>query len=529
MHRVRRRLLEIPRGERLAWAGLLAAAFVVRVWDLSSRAYHHDESQIGYFSWLFAERGDYEYDPLLHGPVQYMLSAATFRLLGDSDFTARLPAALAGLVIVALAFGLRRYLGRVGAFAAGAALAFGPSFLYFSRFIREDIILAAANLAMLVVLSLFLSRPRRWHPAALAALLALAFATKEATFITAAVAGAFFAGWYLLARRRARREGLDLAGHPLVHAVRSVGREAWGWAVAAFLAVYTLLFTTFLTDPQHWDALWEGLDYWLGQHGVSRGEDEPYFYAVLVALTEWPMLVLGAVGAGALLRRRSPFGAFLVWMFAGQFAAYSIAGERFSWLVLHPLLPLVLLAGAGVQAIWDGRRRWAGRLGLVVVAACAAYVAHASWLVNARHGTDPVEFLVTTQTAQEVVGVRDEVLAEADRVLLDTGEPARIVIDSADGASFPYAWYLRDVDGVGYLDLTSVEEPPDADIVVMTERSHGRLAGRLDGFRRRPFAFRVWWVRDYSRMTPRRVARWLVAREPWNETGGLGQWLLVRR
>ena len=522
---MRRRLAELPRSERLAWGALLAAALVVRLIDLGERAYHHDESQIAYFSWKFAEEGDYEYNPLLHSPLQYFLSAGIFKLLGADDFTARLPAVLTGMIAVALAFLLRRYIGRLGAFAAGVVLAFGPSFLYYGRFIREDILLVCANLALLVVLSQFLSRPKVWHPAALGALLAVAFGIKEATFITVGVAAPFFVLWLALAARRARREGLALRDHPLVAAVRGVGWEAWGWGLAAFLAVSTLIFTTFLTDPQHWDWAYEGLDYWREQHGAGRGEKERYFYAVVLAAHEWPVVLLGAVGAVSLLRRRSPFGAFLVWLFAGQLLAYSIANERFSWLVLHPLLPLTLLAGAGVQAIWSARRGL--KLpGLALVLAGAVYMGYASFEANARHGADPVEFLVTTQTAPAVVDVVEEVRSIADDIRRDEGRPATIIVDSD---SFPYAWYLRDEESVSYTELDELETAPDADIVLMSVANQARLAGELDDFDQRRFRFRVWWVRDYSEMTPESFAEWLIGREPWNETGGLDAWLLVRK
>lgn len=523
---MRRHLAELPRPERLAWGGLLAAALLVRLVELEDRAYHHDESQIAYFSWRFAEDGDYEYNPLLHSPLQYYLSALSFKVLGADDFTARLPAALAGVVVVALAFGLRRFLGRGGAFAAGALFAFGPSYLYYSRFMREDILLAATDLALVVVLSYFLSRPRRWHPAALGALLAVAFGIKEATFITAGIGGAFFALWWLLAWRTSRRTGRSLAGHPLVAAVRGVGWEAWGWGLAAFLAVSTVVFTTFLTDPDHWDWAWEGLKYWYEEHGKGRGEREWYFYAVVLGAHEWPVLVLGAVGAVSLLRRRSPFGAFLVWLFVLQFAAYSYANERFTWLVLHPLLPLTLLAGAGVQAIWTVRRRALRLGGLVLVAACAAYAGYASFLANAEHPNDPREFLVTTQTSQEVKGVVAEIVAIDDRLRAEEGRPAKVVVDTD---SFPYAWYLRDLEDVGYLSLAEAQDAPDADLAVLGTANRIRLQDRLDDFDARRFRFRVWWVRDYGALTPASFGRWLVDRTPWNPTGGLDAWLLVKR
>lgn len=517
------------RTEKIAWGALLVAALVVRLIDLGDRAYHHDESQIAYFSWLFAERGDYEYNPLLHAPLQYYASALTFLTLGDSDFTARLPAVAMGMIVVALPLLLRRFIGTIGAFVVAALLAFGPSFLYYSRFIREDIFLAAANLGLLVALSYFLSAPRRWHPSLIGVGLALAFGIKEATFITVGIAGTFFAGWLALVWRTARQRALPLRSHPLVQAVTRVGGEAWIWGLASFTIVYLLIFTTFMTDPDHWDALYEGLKYWYEQHGPGRGEKEPYFYSVVLVAHEWPMLALGLVGAVAAIRRRWPLGIFLVWMFVVQLAAYSYANERFSWLVLHPLLPLVVLAGIGVQTIWDARRGAARTAGLALAVIGFAYTGYASFLANAEHGTDPREFLVTTQSGPDVVDVRDEVVATAARIRREERRDATITVDGADGATFPYAWYFRRLPGVGYLNLTDVDDVPDSDILILTEGNKLRLEDRLGAYRARRFGFRVWWVRDYSKMTPATFAEWLVTREPWSVTGGYPEWLLIRR
>src|SRR6185503_5101353 len=126
-------------------------------------------------------------------------------------------------------------LGRVGAFSAAVALAIGPSYLYFSRFAREDIYFAAITLGLRVVVFRFLSTPRRYHPALIGVLLALSFATKETTFITLFVAGTFFLAVLISPHREL-----------LIAPVRSVGLDSWGWALFSFLGVYTILFTTFL-------------------------------------------------------------------------------------------------------------------------------------------------------------------------------------------------------------------------------------------------------------------------------------------
>jgi len=506
-----------PRGELAAYALLVLVALGLRLLDLGDRPFHHDESQDAYFSWVFLTQGQYEYDPLLHGPLRFYLTAGAYLLLGDSDFTARLAPALMGTAMVALPYGLRSQLGRVGAFAAAVALAVGPSFLYFGRFAREDIYFACLSLALLVVVFRFLDRPRRHHPALIGALLALAFATKETTFITLFVAGTFTLV-VLATRHRAA----------LLRPVRGVGADAWGWGLASFVAVFTILFTTFLTHPAGlWDGIYSGLAYWLGQHEVGRGGEAWFFYGVLLAGVEWPALLLGGVGAVVALRRPTLLRLFLVWAFVVSLVVYSWAGEKFAWLVLHPLLPLLLLAGVGVQAAWTHRRRRAGRLGLAATAAALAYAAFASWSVNAEHRADPRELLVSTQSSEQVADVAERLRAAAARAEAQ-GRDYAITVDAAEGATYPWAWYFRDLEAT-YVDLSVSGSPPVSDALILTQASHDRLLPELPDSTARRLRFRVWWVRDYGAVTPSSAWAWLTRREPWSPTGGMPEWLHERR
>jgi uncharacterized protein (TIGR03663 family) len=516
-------------GELVLWGALIVVSVIVRLIALGDRPFHHDESQDAYFSYLFRQSGDYEYNPLLHGPLRFYLTGLMYVLFGDSNFTARLAPTLMGASMIPMCWLLRGLLGRVAAFSAAVLLAIGPSYLYFSRFAREDIYVAAITLALLISIWRFLDHPRKYHPALIGAFLALSFATKETTFITVFVMGSFFL--LALAIPNTRR----LVWGP----VRSAGWEGWGWALAAFAGIFTILFTTFLTNPHGlYDGVYTGLKYWLKQHGVARGGEPWKFYSVVLVTIEWPALILGAIGAVHLWRRNLLFAAFLVWDFLLSLAVYSWAGEKFAWLVLHPLLPLILLAGAGVQAIWQARGAW--RIaGLAAVAVCAVYVVVSSWWVNVERGADPREMLVSTQSATDVRDVADQVSALA--ASRGPGKPPlTLTVDSAQGATFPYAWYWRHLSA-GYIDLSLPNAaPPTTDVVTLTEEAHTRLLKALGGYDCRQYQFRVWWVRDYGiihaadhthpgPMRPGNVLKYILTRKTWNPTGGMKQYLCVKK
>lgn len=505
------------------WAALLVVGVIVRFIALGERAFHHDESQDAYFSFLFRESGDYEYNPLLHGPFRFYLTALMYVLFGDSDFTARLAPALMGAAMIPMCWGLRSrtLLGRGGALAAAVFFAFGPSFLYFSRFAREDIYFASLSLALIVVIWRGIEHPRKYHPAVIGVLLALLFATKETTFISLFVMGTFFLFCFLIPDWR----------RTILRALTIPGWDGWGWFVAAFAGVFTLLFTTFLTHPGGlYDGVVTGLDYWLGQHEVRRGGESPAFYSFILVTIEWPMLILGAIGAVALWRRNAIFSAFLLWDFFLSLAVYSWAGEKFAWLVLHPLLPGILLAGVGIQAIWEARGALKAA-GLAFAGVALVYVFLSSWWVNHDRGTDPREFLVSTQSATQVKQVADQVQALADS-RGPGATPLSILVDSAEGATFPYAWYFRHL-GPNYLDMQQANaQPPSADVLILTDASKARLeqAGQLAPYDGRQFDFRVWWVRDYpAGVNVGNLFRYITQRKVWNPTGGMKEWLYIKR
>ncbi len=174
------------------FAAIMVAGGVLRFWDLGARAFHHDESLHATFSWRFSEGLGYTHDPLMHGPFQFHGTALSFVLFGDGDYQARIMPALFGTALIAMAWLLRDRVGAWGVVFLGAFLAFSPTLLYFSRFIREDIFTAVWTLGLVIALWRYIDRGQARYLVTAAALLAFSFATKETTFVTMAVFIAYF-------------------------------------------------------------------------------------------------------------------------------------------------------------------------------------------------------------------------------------------------------------------------------------------------------------------------------------------------
>jgi hypothetical protein len=125
-----------------------------------------------------------------------------------------------------------------------------------------------------------------------------------------------------------------------------------------------------------------------------------------------------------------------------------------------------------------------------------------------------------------VLGVRDEIRRLARR----SDGSLSVSIDSNEGATFPWAWYFRDL-AVGYVDMAQEGAgPPQAQVLILTEASRTRMLPELTAYEGRRFDFRIWWVKDYrAGLAPANWWPWMTDRAPWNPTGGMPEWLYVRR
>lgn len=160
-----------------------ALAVAVRLVELGARPFYFDETWFGYWVLQFLEHGDWTYRPVLHGPFYARVNAVVFTLVGANDYTARLVPALLGGLLPLAAWLFRERLRGAEVVALAVLLAANPILLYYSRFMRKDLPLAAF---MLVALGLLVrasdtGRPRYLYGAAVA--LGWAATTKESVLL----------------------------------------------------------------------------------------------------------------------------------------------------------------------------------------------------------------------------------------------------------------------------------------------------------------------------------------------------------
>ncbi len=280
---------------------IIALAFFLRLYRLDERVFHHDEAAVGYFTYKLFNDGIYSYDPSFHGPFMYYVTAWIFRLFGDSDYSARLLPALLGAAMIFLLVPLRRYIGDLGMIIAAFFLAFSPSFLYYSRFYREDIFIAFFSMLMLVCAVKYAEKyatekysiVRLFYLFLGASALAIMAALKENAYIAMAIIAFFLLLVFI--RERAYK---DLAGkfRRLDKKVLFITGEGL-FFILVFLVVFSLFYTGKLLDFHGMYAAFEkAISHWYEMHRIQRIGGPYFFYLSIIALYELPILIFGVLG-----------------------------------------------------------------------------------------------------------------------------------------------------------------------------------------------------------------------------------------
>jgi uncharacterized protein (TIGR03663 family) len=484
------------------WLALVALSLALHLWNLGDRSLHHDEAIHAHSSYNLWTNGTYRYDPTYHGPLLYYLTVGSYVVFGDSDFTARLPIALSGVLLVAVAFALRRPLGGRAAWWTGLLATLSPITLYYGRFLRMDVLeMLCASAAAIAAW-----RAGRGSDAAwvwFGVFVGLAFATKENAYVT----GVLVVGvWAMLA-----------ATHGLGSSVPGtfgwLWRHRWGVliSVAASIVVTVPLYTVFFTHPEDWLFPVKAISYWWQQHDIQRVAGPPWFHVPRLAAYEFLPIAAGLVWAYRRGRRMRLVEQSLFLFGLASIGMYAYLGEKVPWLGVHQVWPFLPLAGLQLARTFGRRGRWWSRtLAGVGLAATAAVSLTANFVTDEiSPNLNRAEMLVYVQTCPEI----NELAREGVALAAEGHDPVAAV---DGGAGWPLTWYWRQTP-TWWSEPRSDIRPP---LVICDAEDHERFTTLLGPrYRAERLPLRAWWVLERAWPSPVELGRWLLTRRPFDPIG----------
>lgn len=536
---------------RIVFAAILVFTVVTRFYGLSLKPFHHDESLYATYSWYLYDGRGYKYDPMMHGPFMFYLDALLFTLFGVGDFVARMSAALFGVGVVCCAWLFRRELGKAGSLSAAALFAVSPTFMYFSRFFREDIFVAFwALLSVALYVNWRRAGSRGWLYGSAAAF-ACMFTVKENSYMFLAIFASFgvlaslferFFGSGPRPSRPARAGGMSL--RPLDALV----------ALGIFFAIFYLFFSSFFHNPGGFiDGLYrKSLGYWMYQDRIQRIKGPFTYFCPIASTYELPLLVALFAGIVTLLLRRRlarlvltvssvvaiplmlfwnrdlpvepwdkllhmtdtlhvlfalyvlavglaatctylrqgrRFPAFLSYWSWTSLLLYSYAGEKVPWLLMHVLMPMALWAALILGEFLESERFRRTTGAYTALLGVGLFLSlQASLRLCFVNEANPVECMVYTQTSTDI----QKTLRMIQELAEETGKGLQLPMGIQGESTWPYTWYLRDYKD--WFHPGTFTAPSKMVAVVDWDKRRDFSAVLEPHYRETRMKLREWWV-----------------------------------
>ncbi|RJQ44513.1 MAG: hypothetical protein C4545_01275 [Anaerolineaceae bacterium] len=172
---------------------IIIAAVLSRFVNLGDRVMSHDEVNHVVPSYDLYTGAGYEHNPVSHGPLQFHLIALSYFLFGDSDFSSRIPHALASVAtIVFLLFAFRKYFGKTGATISAILFLISPYLLFYGRYARNEAFVGLFLVVILYAVIRYFDKRDNFSLYLLTATLSLYFTSKETAYIHTAILMIFF-------------------------------------------------------------------------------------------------------------------------------------------------------------------------------------------------------------------------------------------------------------------------------------------------------------------------------------------------
>ena len=469
---------------KIRWAvfiGIALLALVVRLPQLGGRPMHTDESINAYITGALLAGEKYHYDPKdRHGPALYLLAEPLARLGGAHNLAElteselRVGPVLIGVVTVLLFGAAVEMFGFIACVTAALLFALGALPVYYNRYFIHETLFVAATLGLILAGWRMLNTHSNSSSILAGFCAALMLACKETAVIHFFALGtAVLACWRILPAERFHRwQSFVIAG-------------------VVFIVVTVLLYTWF---GQNWSGLTDLMqavpNFAARAGGEGHAKPFSYYFELLdTSLVMFPLTVAGIYIAiwdtvNHEPNRRARSLLLLVTYGILTLLIYSAIPYKTPWLALNLWLPLVLINGLGVEAIWALIKNPTGKWVAGIVAAgflAMVWTEAYEWVfLKPADEKNPYAY---AHTMEDMLRLPDRLNELAQQEHLSSPHIAVVAADS-----WPLPWYLRKFPNIGYWQPG--QTPPPADFYLTSTDVSGDLTNTLAHCRYEFFGWR---------------------------------------
>lgn len=405
---------------------LVASAILTRLVFLDFRPLHHDEGVNYYFASQILQSGKFLYDPSnYHGPLYFFFLFVSFFILGVSEFTLRLPAAIFGIFLALLPLGFKKFHDTYNKNITSLLLILSPSILYFSRYsIHETALVFFSILAIYLYTRIIQDKTLILLPY-LALVLAGLFATKETAILVVFVL--FLCSVVNIKTLRGIDWRRDIH-HILI-------------AVILFFFLYTAFYSAFFTNMQGVFQSIRGFLPWLERGFSDVGHFKPwYYYLLLILQYELPLALLGIVGLWH--ARKNIFSKNIAVWFVASTVMYSSIRYKMPWLVINITVPLAILASIGYHHL-----RFSNTIKKGMLFGTILYLVISTLCTNVLYPWQSINKFAYVHTDNNIIELVEAIQKET---------PRRSNILIASDTYWPLPFYLREYSVQYFPDAVSI-------------------------------------------------------------------------
>ena len=312
-------------------------------------------------------------------------------------------------------------------------------------------------------------------------------------------------------------------------------KKTYIYSFLIFLVVYISMFTTFMIAPQGLvTGQWQSLGYWLAQHEVARGSQPYYYYLLILFTNEFLPFLFGIPLSVYYLIRGEFLSKFVSFWAIFSLISFSIAGEKMPWLTVNLTLPFIFVFSIFSREVIKYLKDRSYQVllfqfisafivliltlkilftnyqlnenlyydilylltSLIIISGINLYlknifsvksfsysllsvIAILSFFLTIRTtnivvfdlSDEPKDMLIYTQTSQNL----HHISKELDELYLKKSD-LRIAIDTTDGFSWPWMWYLRGKNEITWFsDMNYESLNSDFDVIITSKKNIDKI------------------------------------------------------